>query len=130
VDHSGYRIRTVGGRRAVGKDLDLFHGAGGDRRHIGERADARRRQAAAVDQGQGRIPAQAAQVDRGTEGLVVGAAATDCPRLLRNVAGEILRQGLYELLDGRITGTLDVFRPEHEQARTGTGRATDIAAGD
>src|SRR5690606_36955334 len=68
VDHAGYRIGTVDGRGTAGEHFDPLHHAQRDAGNVGGAGPAVHRQRevgqpAAVDQHQGMVRAQAAQVD-------------------------------------------------------------------
>ena len=63
VGNAGDRIRAVDCRRAVGHDFDAVDGTRRDSRHVDALLDRRIGQSMAIEQGKGRVAAEAAQID-------------------------------------------------------------------
>ena len=101
VDDTGHGVGTIGRRSTAGQHVNALDHRGRHEVKIGGRAgNVARHQAAAVDQHQGALRAEAAQIDRGGTGGTV--------RQGRGLAGEHLRQRVQQIFGTLGARLLDI----------------------
>ena len=127
VDHAGHRVRAVDRRGAASQHLDAVDHAQRDVADVGEVARAAQRQrevgdAAAVDQHQGLVRAEAAQVDL----LRAGRGDRAHAGLLALGLAAVLGERAQHVGDGGETGGGNLLRGDHGDRR----RALDLGARD
>jgi len=132
VDDPADGVRAVEGRGAVEQDLHPRNRDRRDRRDVGEVAlGAGAGHAPPVDQGQGGVAAEAAQVQARTVVDVGGGPVRVAgDRALVAGPGEVLRQDGERAGHGRVAGACEVRLVDDQERRGQRRGAADVRAGD
>ncbi len=128
VDHAGHRVRAIGGRGAAGDHVHPVDQSGGDHVGVDGAEGGGGHEALAVDQHQGPLGLQPAQVEHAAADVgAVGVQALGRRRL----AGQEGRQLVDRVADVHRRALLEPLGPHHgHRCRGGEAVADDPRAGD
>ena len=132
VDHAADGIGAIKGGGAVEQHIHAFDGSGRNGRDVGEITPAARAgHAAAVDQHQGGVRTETAQVHAGRQArIALHRIRSDQGCRRGAAAGIVLGQGGEGFRDGGATGSVEIIPSDHRDRGGGVAWAAQQGAGD
>ncbi|MNS26279.1 hypothetical protein D3C72_581980 [compost metagenome] len=132
VDHAADGVGAIEGGGSVEENVHAFDGGGRNGRDVGEITPAARAgHAAAVDQHQGGVRPETAQVHAGRQArIALHRIRSDQGRCRGAAAGIVLGQGGEGFRDGGATGSVEIIPPDHRDRGGGVAWAAQQGAGD